>query len=258
MPARVQPEAQVPDGRHRRVVLGKRARFEHGALDTAAARKFPERAERGSRARGFAGSRERSRHRGEKAPSQLVAQRLPAAVVERPPIRTREPANPRTATTIHPMYSATLLLHSWLRWAVILFGLIAIWRAIDGVRSRRAWLPGDDRFCRIFLGVLDLQMLLGLLLYFVFSPLTKAALGDFAGAMKDPLMRFWAVEHVFGMIIGVALAHVGMSRARRAATDTHAAPARRGLLHPGAPRDPRGHSVAGPAVRPAAFQVVVR
>ena len=107
------------------------------------------------------------------------------------------------------MYSATLLLHSWLRWVVILFGLIAIWRAIDGTRSRRAWLPGDDRFCKIFLGALDLQMLLGLLLYFVFSPLTKAALGDFAGAMQDPLMRFWAVEHVFGMIIGVALAHVG-------------------------------------------------
>ena len=117
------------------------------------------------------------------------------------------------------MYSATLLVHSWLRWAVILFGLIAVWRAIDGARSRRAWLPGDDRFCRIFLGVLDLQILLGLLLYFVFSPLTKAALGDFAGAMKDPLMRFWSVEHVFGMIVGVALAHAGMSRARRAATD---------------------------------------
>ena len=127
---------------------------------------------------------------------------------------------PRTADYNHPMYSATLLLHSWLRWAVILFGLIAIWRAIEGVRSRRAWLPGDDRVCKIFLGALDLQMLLGLLLYFVFSPLTKAALGDFAGAMKDPLMRFWAVEHVFGMLIGVALAHAGMSRARRAATDT--------------------------------------
>jgi hypothetical protein len=157
------------------------------------------------------------------------------------------------------MYSATLLLHSWVRWAVILFGLIAIWRAIDGVRSRRAWLPGDDRVCKIFLGALDLQMLLGLLLYFVFSPLTKAALGDFAGAMKDPLMRFWAVEHAFGMIIGVALAHVGMSRARRAGDRYAAPPARRDLLHPGAPHHPRVHSLAGPVVvRPSAFQVVVR
>ena len=156
------------------------------------------------------------------------------------------------------MYSATLLLHSWLRWAVILFGLIAIWRAIDGARSRRAWLPGDDRFCKIFLGVLDLQMLLGLLLYFVFSPLTKAALGDFAGAMKDPLMRFWAVEHVFGMIIGVALAHVGHVAGQARGDRRDAAPPRRGLLHPGTHRDPRVHSLAGPPLRPAVFQVVVR
>jgi hypothetical protein len=118
------------------------------------------------------------------------------------------------------MYSAVLLLHSWLRWAVILFGLLAVWRAIAATRSRRAWLPGDERFCRIFLGVLDFQFLLGLLLYFVWSPLTKAALGDFSGAMKDPLMRFWAVEHWFGMLIGIALAHVGMTRARKAATDS--------------------------------------
>jgi hypothetical protein len=111
------------------------------------------------------------------------------------------------------------MLHSWLRWAVILLGLIAIGRALGGMRSGRAWVRGDDRFCKLFLGTLDLQMLLGLLLYFVFSPLTKAALGDFSGAMKDPLMRFWAVEHPFGMIIAIALAHVGMSRARRAASD---------------------------------------
>ena len=89
-------------------------------------------------------------------------------------------------------------------------------------------------------------MLLGLLLYFVFSPLTKAALGDFAGAMKDPLMRFWAVEHVFGMVIGVALAHVGHVAGQAGGDRRDAAPARRGLLHPGADRDPRGHSVAGP------------
>lgn len=118
------------------------------------------------------------------------------------------------------MYSAVLLLHSWLRWAVILLGLLAVLRAFAATRSRRTWLPSDERFCRIFLGVLDLQFLLGLLLYFIWSPLTKAALRDFSGAMADPLMRFWAVEHGFGMLIGIALAHVGMSRARKAATDS--------------------------------------
>ena len=117
------------------------------------------------------------------------------------------------------MYAPLLFLHSWLRWAVLLLGLIAVWRAIDGARSGRSWLPGDERFVKLFIIVLDVQMLIGLLLYFGFSPLTKAALSDFAGAMKDPIMRFWGVEHVFGMVIGVALAHVGRARARRARAD---------------------------------------
>ena len=114
------------------------------------------------------------------------------------------------------MYSMLLLLHSWLRWVVILLGLVATIRAIAGTTSRRPWLPMDDRLSKAFMHALDLQMLLGLVLYFLFSPLTKAALGDFAAAMPDPLMRFWAVEHVFGMVIGVALVHVGIARARRA------------------------------------------
>ena len=47
---------------------------------------------------------------------------------------------------------------------------------------------------------------------------------------------------------------------KQARGDRYAAPpARRGLLHPGAPRHPRVHSLAGPVVvRPSAFQVVVR
>jgi len=115
------------------------------------------------------------------------------------------------------MYPTVLLLHSWLRWVVILLGLVATIRAIAGASSRRPWLPMDDRISKLFARTLDLQMLLGLLLYFVFFPLTKKALGDFAAAMPDPLMRFWAVEHWFGMVIGIALVHVGIARAGRAA-----------------------------------------
>jgi hypothetical protein len=63
---------------------------------------------------------------------------------------------------------------------------------------------------------LDLQMLLGLVLYFFLSPITTAALSDFMGAMKVPAMRFWAVEHWFGMVIGIALVHAGIARAKRA------------------------------------------
>ena len=38
---------------------------------------------------------------------------------------------------------------------------------------------------------------------------------DFGGAMHTASLRYWAVEHPFGMIAGLALAHVGRARLRR-------------------------------------------
>ena len=112
------------------------------------------------------------------------------------------------------MYAAFLLIHSWLRWVVLLAGLFAVVLAVTGIAQKRGWRPMDDRAGLIFTAALDLQMLLGLVLYFLLSPLTRAAMGDFGAAMGDSLLRFWAVEHVFGMVVAIVLAHRGRSRVR--------------------------------------------
>jgi hypothetical protein len=104
------------------------------------------------------------------------------------------------------MYGIALLVHSWLRWAVLAAGVAAIVRGGSRDETAGKW----------FTILLDVQMLLGLLLYFVLSPVTRAALGDFGGAMGAPQIRFFAVEHVFGMVIAIALAHVGRGKVRKA------------------------------------------
>lgn len=40
-----------------------------------------------------------------------------------------------------------------------------------------------------------------------------------AQAMKDAVLRFWAVEHTVGMIIGIALITVGRTIYKRGKTD---------------------------------------
>ena len=114
------------------------------------------------------------------------------------------------------MYSGTLLVHSWLRWAVIIAGVIALARAISGISGRKRWTPADDRAGYWFTMSLDIQVLLGLILYLFLSPFTPSSMSEFGAAMKSSGPRFWAVEHTFGMIAGVALAHIGRSRARKA------------------------------------------
>ena len=114
------------------------------------------------------------------------------------------------------MYTTVLLLHSWLRWAILLAGLLALLRGLSAWGGGRPWTRADDRAGAMFVGLLDLQMLLGLVLYFLLSPVTTAALRDFGAAMGNAPMRFWAVEHLTGMIVGIALAHVGRARIKKA------------------------------------------
>lgn len=113
------------------------------------------------------------------------------------------------------LYAAVLVVHSYLRWLVILAGLIAVGRALAGTFGRKRWTPADDRAGFWFVTALDLQMLLGLLMYVFLSPFTHQAFGDFGAAMKNSALRFWAVEHILGMVIGLVLVHLGRVRARK-------------------------------------------
>ncbi len=42
---------------------------------------------------------------------------------------------------------------------------------------------------------------------------------DFGASMKNPLMRFFSVEHITGMIVAIAMITVGYSRAKRMSSD---------------------------------------
>jgi len=116
------------------------------------------------------------------------------------------------------MHSAILWLHSWLRYPVLLTGIALLWLAISASRSSRS-SPSLNRLHMAFLGLLDTQMLLGLVLYFALSPLSAAAFADMAAAMKDPTLRFFGLEHASTMLIAITVAHVGRVRAKRAAGD---------------------------------------
>ena len=114
------------------------------------------------------------------------------------------------------MYPTLLVLHSWLRWLVLILGVLAVVRAFS---RGRAWTPAHDAAGKWFGISLDIQLLIGLLLYGVFSPITWAAFSDMGAAMKDTVLRFYAVEHILSMVIAVTLAHIGRTRTRRATTD---------------------------------------
>jgi hypothetical protein len=115
------------------------------------------------------------------------------------------------------MYTALLVLHSWLRWVVVLSGLAVLVASAAGMTRHRPWQRSDDLRIRVFNTSLDVQFLIGIVLYGLLSPVTYAGFADMGAAMRDPILRFYTVEHIFGMVAGIALAHIGRARVRKVA-----------------------------------------
>jgi hypothetical protein len=117
------------------------------------------------------------------------------------------------------MYGTLLWIHSNLRWLVLLSGIIAIAYAWTGVATGRPWTARARALIATFVGLMDLQFLVGAVLYIFFSPVTRAAFANMRGAMSNPHLRFFTVEHGPPLLIAVALVHIGSVRSRRAPTD---------------------------------------
>ena len=117
------------------------------------------------------------------------------------------------------MYEILLRSHSGLRWLVIGFVLAAIFRAFTNMSSGK-FTPLDDKLSLFSLIFSHIQLLLGFGLYFI-SPFVKAAMEAGMGeAMKSTVMRFWLVEHLIGMLIGITLITVGRISAKKATEDS--------------------------------------
>ena len=114
------------------------------------------------------------------------------------------------------MYTAVLVLHSWIRWIALIAGFGATLAAANDSHLKAN--SRADRWGLILMMALDIQMLLGLLLYLVLSPFTVVARDNFGAAMRNPQLRFWGVEHISTMLIAVVLVHAGRVLARKAAT----------------------------------------
>ncbi len=113
------------------------------------------------------------------------------------------------------MYPLLLALHNTMRWVVVVLALWALWQAWSGWLGKRDYTATDRRSALFFTISLDIQVVLGLILYFI-SPITTQAMSDMGAAMSaGGATRFYTVEHATMMIIAVVLAHVGSAIARR-------------------------------------------
>ncbi len=109
------------------------------------------------------------------------------------------------------MHTGLLHIHSALRWVVFILMIATI---IDSLmRMYRPFKENERKLALFTLISLHTQLLIGLILYFV-SPMISQFL-EAGHVMKNPVARFYIVEHLVGMCLAITLVTVGYSRAKK-------------------------------------------
>ncbi len=116
------------------------------------------------------------------------------------------------------MYGVIQVLHSYWAFIVLLVLLAAVVNAISKSATGKEYSPKDFRISLFGLIVTHIQLLIGLVLYFVSPRLALFSELGMGGVMKDAVNRLYLVEHPFVNIIVVALITIGYSKHKKKLT----------------------------------------
>ncbi len=114
---------------------------------------------------------------------------------------------------MYGLHGYLLTSHSGLRWLLLIIILGSIGYAINGLVTKREIDDIDDRLNKFSVVFAHIQLVLGLMLYFLTNRYANIDMADTAS-------RFWGVEHLVGMIAAIALITVGRAKYKRGKTDT--------------------------------------
>ncbi|MFB1004675.1 MAG: hypothetical protein QMC70_11130 [Bacteroidia bacterium] len=110
--------------------------------------------------------------------------------------------------------SILISAHSILRWAVLLFGLYAITKSARGVLYKQDYTSNHNLAATLFIASVHLQVVIGLLLYVARG--WADSFSDMAATMGNASSRFWAVEHLVGMLLAAILIQIGRTKSKKA------------------------------------------
>jgi NADH:ubiquinone oxidoreductase subunit 2 (subunit N) len=109
------------------------------------------------------------------------------------------------------MYYETIQsVHSILAYAALGLLVLASINAIFGLTSKKFFTDKDLRLSLFTLIICHIQLLVGMILYFI-SPMGSAQLGN----MKDAAMRLTSLEHPLINIIALVLITIGWSKHKK-------------------------------------------
>lgn len=118
------------------------------------------------------------------------------------------------------MYNGLLELHSFLRWVILVLAFITIFRSGSGMAGGKAFTAADKKVGLFLMIAAHTTLLVGLYLWLA-GPWGLANIRNlgFGEVMKVRSTRFYAVEHLTGMLIAIVLITIGRGAAKKNISD---------------------------------------
>ena len=116
------------------------------------------------------------------------------------------------------MYYTLLVIHSAVRWLVLISLLFAIFRGYRGWKTNQSFSPFDNLVRHITATIAQIQLILGLILY-TLSPIVAYFFDNFKEAIHERQIRFFGMEHITVMFVAIVLITLGSIKAKRQTTD---------------------------------------
>lgn len=111
------------------------------------------------------------------------------------------------------MYNFIQKMHSGWAYVALLLLVIAVVNSLVGMSSKKEFTPTDRKIALFGLIGIHVQLLIGLILYFV-SPLGLDSLGQ----MSDKALRLTSLEHPLINLIAIVLITIGWSKHKKLVT----------------------------------------
>ncbi len=109
------------------------------------------------------------------------------------------------------MYPVLLAFHNIVRWIVVFLGIVTNGLMLYGWYDKKQWSEKERKVGLFFTISIDVQLLIGILLYFVFSEWGMKAILErgMSFVMGQNEFRFFAIEHVTYMLFAFVFSHLG-------------------------------------------------
>ena len=112
------------------------------------------------------------------------------------------------------MYNGLLHLHNFLRWVILILLLVTIVQSFAAKSGKPA--NGLQKTSLFLLIAAHINLLIGIYQYFAGAWGFKSIqLNGMSEVMKNSALRFWAVEHMLGMLVAIILITIARGKVKK-------------------------------------------